>query len=106
MADSKAELDSIGRHLAAAELPQVGTPYVSAYEAMALIKCGRKDDAKALVEKVWGSMLDAGATSVWEGFNPEEKGDERWLFYGRPFGKSLCHAWSAAPVFLLPMLQK
>lgn len=106
VADSKAELESIGRHLAAAELPQVGTPYVSAYEAMALIKCGRKDDAKALVEKVWGSMLDAGATSFWEGFNPEEKGDERWFFYGRPFGKSLCHAWSAAPAFLLPMLQK
>ena len=70
---TKAELESIGRHLAAAELPQVGTPYVSAYEAMALIKCGRKNDAKALVEKVWGSMLDAGATSFWEGFNPEEK---------------------------------
>ena len=73
---------------------------------MALIRCGRKADARRLVEKVWGGMLDAGATSFWEGFDANEKGDEMWRFYGRPYGKSLCHAWSSAPVFLLPMLKQ
>ena len=51
-------------------------------------------------------MLDAGATSFWEGFDANEKGDEMLRFYGRPYGKSLCHAWSSAPVFLLPMLKE
>jgi hypothetical protein len=100
------ELKSIGAALAGEELPPVGTPYVAAYEAMALIRCGRKADARRLVEKVWGGMLDAGATSFWEGFDANEKGDEMWRFYGRPYGKSLCHAWSSAPVFLLPMLKE
>ncbi len=100
------ELKSIGAALAGEELPPVGTPYVAAYEASALVRCGRKADARRLVEKVWGGMLDAGATSFWEGFDAREKGDERWRFYGRPYGKSLCHAWSSAPVFLLPMLKE
>ena len=66
------ELKSIGAALAGEELPPVGTPYVAAYEAMALIRCGRKADARRLIEKVWGGMLDAGATSFWEGFDAKE----------------------------------
>lgn len=100
------ELETIGAALAGDELPQVGTPYSSAYEAMALVRCGRKEDARRLVEKVWGSMLDLGATTFWEGYDPAAKGDAHWVFYDRPFGKSLCHAWSAAPVFLLPLLKQ
>lgn len=34
--------------------------------------------------------------------SPSEKGDEAYAFYGRPYGKSLCHAWGAGPVVLLP----
>ena len=98
------ELESIGAALAADDLPAVGTPYVNAYQVMALLKCGRAADARKLLERVWGGMLDAGATSFWEGYDEKEQGDERWRFYGRPFAKSLCHAWGAAPLFLLPML--
>lgn len=92
------------RVAAADDLPAVGTPYVNAYQVMALLKCGRAADARKLLERVWGGMLDAGATSFWEGYDEKEQGDERWRFYGRPFAKSLCHAWGAAPLFLLPML--
>lgn len=100
------ELKTIGAALAGEELSPVGTPYVAAYEAMALIRCDRKADARRLIEKVWGGMLDAGATSFWEGFDAKEKGDEMWRFYGRPYGKSLCHAWSSAPAFLLLRLKE
>ena len=100
------ELESIGAALAADDLPAVGTPYANAYQVMALLKCGRAADARKLLERVWGGMLDAGATSFWEGYDEKERGDERWRFYGRPYAKSLCHAWGAAPLFLLPMLQK
>ena len=31
----------------------------------------------------------------------EVKGDAHYAMYGRRFGKSLCHAWGASPVYLL-----
>ena len=99
------ELESIGRALAADDLPAVGTPYAYAYQAMALLKCGRRADARKLVEKIWGGMLDLGATTFWEGYNPAYRGRKHWEFYERPFANSLCHAWSSAPVFLLRMLK-
>jgi alpha-L-rhamnosidase len=46
-------------------------------------------------------MLDEGATSFWELYDPNEKGAARYAMYGRPFGKSLAHAWGASPVYLL-----
>jgi hypothetical protein len=49
----------------------------------------------------WGGMLDAGATSFWEVYDPAEKGAAQYAMYGRPFGKSLCHAWGASPIYLL-----
>jgi hypothetical protein len=64
-----------------------------------------RDEAQKVVEKIWGGMLDLGATTFWEGFNPAEKGEEHFAFYGRPYAKSLCHAWSSAPVFLLRILK-
>ena len=49
----------------------------------------------------WGGMLREGATSFWEKYNPEETGIQHLAMYGRPYGKSLCHAWGASPVYLL-----
>ena len=36
--------------------------------------------------------------------SPTETEAETLAFYGRPYGRSLCHAWSSAPVALLPMI--
>ena len=46
-------------------------------------------------------MLKLGATSFWEEYNPSKKGAEHYAMYGREFGKSLCHAWGASPIYLL-----
>jgi hypothetical protein len=46
-------------------------------------------------------MLREGATSFWEKYNPEEKGTEHLAMYGRPYGKSLCHAWGASPIYII-----
>ena len=46
-------------------------------------------------------MLREGATSFWEKYNPEEKGIQHLSMYGRPYGKSLCHAWGASPIYII-----
>jgi len=46
-------------------------------------------------------MLKLGATSFWEQYDPTKKGAEHYAMYGREFGKSLCHAWGASPLYLL-----
>jgi hypothetical protein len=45
-------------------------------------------------------MLNLGATSFWEKYNPNETGVEHLAMYGRPYGKSLCHSWGASPLYL------
>lgn len=90
----------IGEELAADRLPSVGTPYVYGWELVALNRTGHYQAFFAGLERVFGAMIDAGATTYWEGFRADEKGDSRYAFYGRPWGKSLCHAWSAWPAFI------
>jgi len=53
------------------------------------------------MKSYWGGMLNLGATSFWEEYNPSKSGAEHLAMYGRKFGKSLCHAWGASPIYLL-----
>jgi len=90
----------IGDALAGDGLPPVGTPYVYGWELVALARTGHHQAFFDGIEKVFGAMLDAGATTFWEGYDASEKGDACYGFYGRPWGKSLCHVWSAWPAFV------
>lgn len=77
------------------------TPYMRFYELAALCKAGRQDIALQEMLDYWGGMLEEGATTFWELYNPAEKGAEKYAMYGRKYGKSLCHSWGASPVYLL-----
>ncbi|MBO4304120.1 MAG: hypothetical protein J6A21_06000 [Lentisphaeria bacterium] len=101
---SGAEAENIAKHLAGKLLPKVGTPYMSVFEVMAVFRGGDAKSAFAKLEEIWGGMLFRGATTFWEGFDPDHRGTEHYAFYDRPFGKSLCHAWGAGPAFLLPQM--
>lgn len=80
---------------------KIHTPYMRFYELESLCALGRQTEVLKEIKAYWGGMLRLGATSFWEHYNPDEKGDEHYAMYGRRFGKSLCHAWGASPAYLL-----
>jgi len=80
---------------------KIKTPYMRFYELAALCEIGEHAYVKRQIDEYWGGMLDCGATSFWEEYDPMVKGVEQYAMYRRPFGKSLCHAWGASPVYLL-----
>ena len=80
---------------------KITTPYMRFYELEALCALDDQDYVRREIKDYWGGMLDQGATSFWEKYDPSEKGVAQYAMYGRPFGKSLCHAWGASPIYLL-----
>jgi hypothetical protein len=71
------------------------------YELEALCALGEQPYVLKEMKDYWGGMLNLGATSFWEEYNPAKNGADHYAMYGRPFGKSLCHAWGASPIYLL-----
>ena len=82
-------------------IQKITTPYMRFYELEALCAMGDQVHVLKEMKDYWGGMLDLGATSFWEKYDPLEKGAQHYAMYGRPFGKSLCHAWGASPIYLL-----
>lgn len=80
---------------------KIVTPYMRFFELDALCGIGQKDYVLHEIRTYWGGMLREGATSFWERYDPTEKGSEKYAMYGRPYGKSLCHAWGAGPLYLI-----
>ncbi len=83
------------------DVPGITTPYMRFYELEALCLLGEHDRVMREIKDYWGGMLREGATTFWEKYDPEERGADRYSMYGRPYGKSLCHAWGASPIYLL-----
>jgi hypothetical protein len=73
------------------------TPYLYHYIAEAMLACGMDAQALALVRAYWGAMLDAGADTFWEAFDPA---DPLTSPYGDIHANSFCHAWSCSPAWL------
>ncbi|TMI74483.1 MAG: alpha-rhamnosidase [Bacteroidetes bacterium] len=82
-------------------IQKITTPYMRFYELEALCAMGEQSYVLKEMKDYWGGMLKLGATSFWEEYNPGKKGAEHYSMYGREFGKSLCHAWGASPIYLL-----
>lgn len=73
------------------------TPYLYHYLAEAMLSCGMRDEALQLVRSYWGGMLDAGADTFWEAYDPQEPLTSP---YGDIHANSYCHAWSCSPTWL------
>ncbi|UKM64324.1 alpha-rhamnosidase [Flavobacteriaceae bacterium GSB9] len=82
------------------DILEITTPYMRFYELEALCAMGEQAFVLDEIRDYWGGMIDLGATSFWEKYDPKQKGTEHLAMYGRPYGKSLCHAWGASPIYL------
>jgi hypothetical protein len=83
------------------KIQKITTPYMQFYELEALCAMGGQPYVLKQMKGYWGGMLKLGATSFWEQYDPKQTGAAVYSMYGRPFGKSLCHAWGASPIYLL-----
>ena len=79
----------------------ITTPYFNFYELDMLAGTGALDSVMDTIRSYWGEMLARGAVTFWEEFDPKVTGAEQYDMYGDRFGKSLCHAWAASPIYLL-----
>ena len=74
------------------------TPYMYHNYVDALLAVGQKAKALEVLCAYWGGMLDQGADTFWELYNPENPNESP---YGGTIVNSYCHAWSCAPAYFL-----
>ena len=101
VADSQQKQDIAEHVLLNPDVPPITTPYMRFYELEAFCRLERYELVLHEIKEYWGGMLREGATSFWEKYDPSEEGAQHYAMYGRPYGKSLCHAWGASPLYLL-----
>lgn len=98
----EAQTESVKRNVMLnPEVQGIKTPYMRFYELAALCEVGEHRFVLGELLDYWGGMLDLGATSFWEEYDPKQSGREHLAMYGMPYGRSLCHAWGASPIYLL-----
>lgn len=76
----------------------IATPYMYHHIAAALFEANHQADAIKLIKSYWGKMIDLGADTFFEAFEPE---DLNFSPYGSPVINSYCHAWSCTPTYLI-----
>ncbi len=85
--------------------PNVITPYYGAYVLDAMAKMNHRADALKWIREYWGGMIDEGATSFWEAYDPAwPKGNPHASLQadnGTGYFVSLAHGWSTSPTYWL-----
>ena len=74
------------------------TPYAYHHVIEALLHVGEQEKAMELMRTYWGGMIELGADTFWEAFDPA---DPLASPYGNMQVNSFCHAWSCTPAWLL-----
>ena len=83
------------------QVPAITTPYFRFFELDALCRLGYLKEVLSEIKSYWGGMLKLGAVTFWEEYDPALPLEKQYAMYGDPYGKSLCHAWAASPIYLL-----
>lgn len=83
------------------DVAPITTPYFKFYENQVHCLEGNTDYLDKLIGDYYGGMLETGATTLYEEYDPSQEGTDHYAMYGRPYEKSLCHAWSASPIYFM-----
>ena len=75
-----------------------GTPYGTHYLIDAMLLCGMNQEAKDYMIDYWGGMVEKGADTFWEAYDPLNDYISPYNFH--PLN-SYCHAWSCTPVYFI-----
>jgi alpha-L-rhamnosidase len=75
-----------------------GGPYLYYYVVEAMIKCGMNKEAKDAITSYWGGMVEKGADTFWEVYDPS---NDFVSPYNSFLVNSYCHAWSCTPVYFI-----
>ena len=75
-----------------------GSPYAYHYLIEAMIRCGMEEEARTKLMEYWGGMIDRGADTFWEVYDPNDDFKSPYGFF--PIN-SYCHAWSCTPVYFI-----
>lgn len=75
-----------------------GCPYAYHYVMEALLKCDMQNQARELLKNYWGGMVNKGADTFWEVYDPNNDEISPYGFF--PIN-SYCHAWSCTPVYFI-----
>ncbi len=80
--------------------PEIGiaTPYMYHHFIEALLIAGEKELAIFEMKTYWGGMIEDGADTFWELYDPKDK---EFSPYGSHLINSYCHAWSCTPTYLI-----
>ncbi|CAM4053043.1 alpha-L-rhamnosidase-related protein [Lederbergia lenta] len=80
--------------------PECGlaTPYMYHHLVEALILVDEKEKAISMMKLYWGGMIEDGADTFWELYDP---GNKNFSPYGSDLINSYCHAWSCTPTYLI-----
>lgn len=89
---------ALQKALSSPESVRPGTPYATHYLIDAMLKCDMKKEARNYLVSYWGGMIEKGADTFWEAYDPLDD-------YISPYGffpvNSACHAWSCTPVYFI-----
>ncbi len=83
------------------DIQKIVTPFMRFFELEAMCELGETERVLSEIRDYWGGMMDLGATSFWEEYDPALPPELQYDMYHDKFRKSLCHAWGAAPIYLL-----
>lgn len=80
------------------DLEAMVTPYMYHHYVEALLQCDMRKEAYQEMVTYWGGMLEDGADTFYELFNPENPAESP---YGSSIVNSYCHAWSCTPSYFM-----
>jgi alpha-L-rhamnosidase len=85
--------------------PDVISPYYGSYVLDAMADVGHRDAALAWIREYWGGMINEGATSFWEAYDPAWPKDDPHVDLQADdtsgYQTSLAHGWSSGPSYWL-----